>query len=256
VALDGDDVCGFVGTRRPASLFAIFVEHQSRRRKIATALFDAALEQVRGWGAPRMVIGGTAMLWNGIPLEFASALAFFREQACSMAGFKFDQYRSLDDYRYLIGIDEKIGRDGFLSTLATEDDGPRVLDFERTQFPHWHDYYLEVLSHHRARNIACIKAGAEIVGAALVSGPGPLFPGAQWNQLASRGIGSIGLLGIAQSLRGRGLGRALTLFSMKCVKEMGASVCFIDDAEAAAVPLYEKLGFELWAQHQCAERVT
>ena len=252
VALERARVVGFVGTV-PAggSVAAILVEKEHRRQGIGGSLFLAALDSLRRAGCTRAIVGGVPLLWKGIPIEFPSAIRFFIGLGCTPSTKTFDQFRYLPGYEYPAHLDQDLARRDLQLTVAEEEDAERILIFERTHFPHWAEYFSNLLERRQFTRILCVKSDAEILGTTMVDGPGSLFPGAQWLYLAKDGIGGYATLGIAPSCRGQGLGYALSAFATRRVKESGAAVCFINHSEA--VPLYRKLGFCDWAEYQACE---
>jgi GNAT superfamily N-acetyltransferase len=162
-----------------------------------------------------------------------------------------DQCRDVSDYRQPSAIDEQVARQGLRLHRAEKGDAERVLAFERETFPHWAEHFEACIRGGAHHDVACLSSPSRIVGAALLGRPGTTFPGSQWQALTRRGLGSYATLGIAEAYRGRGLGYALSAFATRCVRDDGATVCFINHSEAAQ--LYRKLGFAEWAEYRAAE---
>lgn len=61
-------------------------------------------------------------------------------------------------------------------------------------------------------------------------------------------IGEVYVLGVAESARGTGLGRALTILGLEHLRERGldAVMLYVDDSNDAAKKVYEGLGFTAW----------
>ncbi|HYB43218.1 MAG TPA: GNAT family N-acetyltransferase [Candidatus Methylomirabilis sp.] len=252
VAVERRRPVGFVGTVPSASSVAvILVDEGHRRRGIARALFLAALESLRQGGCARATVGGVALLWKGVPVEFRAANRFIAGLGCTPSARTVDQFRYLADYEYPAHLDGDLARRGLRLAAAVERDAEPIRAFESTHFPRWAEFFSAEIARRQFARILCVRSDAEIVGTALVYGRDVPFPGAQWVSLARRGLGGYATLGIAPAHRGLGLGYALSAFATQRVKESGAEGCLLNQSDA--VPLYEKLGFREWAEYQAYE---
>jgi GNAT superfamily N-acetyltransferase len=252
VALSEGRVIGFVGlVPSHASLSALLVEEESRRRGVGAALFRAGVEQLRRAGIGTIVAGGLGFLWKGIPIEFEPALAFFRAQGGTFPKRIYDQICELRQFRYPAESQASLRGLGLRLRLAQESDAERIVAFEDRYFPRWAPHFHDFVAWRRFDSIAYVESDEGVVGTMLVDRLGEEFPGIQWRSIAQRPIGSCATLGVDPAWRGKGVAFALVSYGVECVRESGAELCFFNYSEA--VPLYRKIGFVQWAEYQACE---
>lgn len=269
VAMDEGRVVGFAGTiPQEHAMAAIVVDEPRRGRGIGSELFVKALDNLRRTASRPAVIGGTPMLWTGVPVELEAATTFFRNRGCSPTLAITDLYRELDDYEYPAHLEQGLSRRGIRVGLAGVEDREAVLAFQRDHFPEWLPFYAEAADRKDYGSIGCVKAGTRLLGTILIGRPGTAVPGEHWDPMAEQKVGSFGVLGIApvrgsevpglvSALRelakeGLSLGYALSAFATQCLKDSGARVCFLNYAVADA--LFRKLGYRDWATYQRFEK--
>jgi GNAT superfamily N-acetyltransferase len=75
----------------------------------------------------------------------------------------------------------------------------------------------------------------------------------RWKTLLGASAGAIGVVGVAESARQRGVGRALVARASEIVRDRGAQHCFI--GWTWMIGLYGELGYHVWQEYQMSRRV-
>ncbi|MGH3240016.1 MAG: mycothiol synthase [Spirillospora sp.] len=73
--------------------------------------------------------------------------------------------------------------------------------------------------------------------------------GFHWTKVHAGGLGEVYVVGVDPDAQGLGLGRALTLTGLRHLRDVGVDqvMLYVDESNAAAVRLYESLGFARFA---------
>ncbi|WP_433476589.1 mycothiol synthase [Spirillospora sp. CA-142024] len=73
--------------------------------------------------------------------------------------------------------------------------------------------------------------------------------GFHWTKVHPGGLGEVYVVGVDPAAQGLGLGRALTLQGLRHLRDIGVGqiMLYVDESNAAAVRLYESLGFTRYA---------
>jgi GNAT superfamily N-acetyltransferase len=237
-------------------LQAVVVAPDRRRRGLGSALARWVVELGRTSVAREVRAGGGLhYLWPGVPDDLPDAGAFLEA-----LGFWFDPHVAFDlrgDVTGL-GLDETTERvlatEGSTVVPARAADRDALLAFILAEFggEWWHDtrYFLDA-GGDPADLLLLIDAGRAIRGfvrihTALSRPLGwPMF----W-RAGAPDAGGLGPIGVAEALRGRGLGRALLVSALDRLRALGATDVVIDDT--TLLGYYGPHGFSPWITYRHA----
>ena len=200
------------------SIPLILVDPACQRRGIGTGLLAAALERIRGGGVAGVTAasGGSSYIWPGIPKDLPAAVQFFASCGWRHSHDTLDLVTDLARYRPPPGVGERAASTGVTVTRAASADLADVLAFEASAFPSWLRWFSaagqDVL-------IARDSAGT-IAGTLLLDGPGA---NTGFGPMLGPAAGTIGCVGVAPALQGRGIGTALVVRASEILRDAGVA---------------------------------
>jgi len=244
-------VSGFVAFKRSAAgLFkgpSIDQAHLCaiayRDAKVAVDLVADAKRTLHNRGVNKIVFGADSRhFWPGCPSECGGICGFLMVEGFEDGGEAHDLERDLTDYKLPYDLP-----DGYeYRPLATEDDIVALRVFLENEFPgRWlHDTMDKV----GVEGPSCVVAafeGAKVVGFALIQHWEHKQPigGAVWHVSMGDNWGSLGPIGVAQDLRGKGLGHGVLGAALLHLKGLGVRKCIID--WTTLDDFYGRHGFEV-----------
>jgi len=263
VAEDGAALVVFAATQVPphdpgappvGHLPALLVAPSAWRRGIGTALHDRALAHLHEQGARRVQVGGgVPRIWPGVPRDLPAALPFFRRQGWGFAETSYDLVRDLRDGRATMPSPQPGG--GVAIAVAAAEDVPDLLSFERREFPSWQGAYAHVarLGDH-ADFLLARRAGGPVVGELILFTPRshPERSDVLWTRLLGADCGGLGAVGVAASVRGRGIGTALVTCGSAMLHKRGVGNSCI--GWTWLVDFYGRLGYRPWRSYAMSWR--
>ncbi len=236
---------------------ALCVLPQFQRRGVATLLCDAAENYLTKHNSPLTTLIYPAHLLPGVPLDGASAMAFFDKRCYKKTGEHHDLRRSLVEYsmpeKAIVALQNnptvEIRR-------AREDEAHRVLDFVAREFPGGWTYSTQ--NHFRrggnANDFVVAVEDSEVIGfchtASFASSR--LLPSTYWHQALGEKFGGLGPIGMARDHRKRGLGLALCAQAVQILKESDVEAMAID--WTTLVDFYGQMGFSIWKSYAQMEK--
>ena len=261
VAVSSDAVVGFVSTHPEwggagGHLSLLLVDSQHRRRGIGAALHDAALGHLREAGARSIALGGAGeYLWPGMPLALPDAMPFFHRRGWRFTHECHDLTQRLAGYTTPVAVRERGRAAGGVVAPAAEADRPQILAFVAREFPEWLPYYTRVvdLGDYDDLLLARDTIGA-ILGVLMLYGAWshPERNDVRWKTLLGQDAGALGVVGVAEAARGKGIGTALVARASEILRERGAGTGFV--GWVWAVEFYARLGYRPWRSYAMAER--
>ncbi len=237
-------------------LQAVVVAPDWRRRGLGRALTRRVVGVGRPTGATHVVAGGGLFyLWPGIPDDLPDAAPFLEA-----LGFVFDAHVSFDlrgdvsDLRLDETAAEILAAAGSAVVVATAADREALLAFLLAEFgvDWWHDIGWFLAAGGDPADLLLLVDGERAIHGfarihtAATRPPGwPMF----WRASAPD-AGGLGPIGVAEALRGRGLGRALLLAALERLGRLGATDVVIDDT--TLLGYYGPHGFSPWITYRHA----
>jgi ribosomal protein S18 acetylase RimI-like enzyme len=241
VCIENNQIIGFISGKTYGLVSLLMVHPGFRRQRIAQKLWQRLLSTFEN--IDLITIGGSGMLWHGVPLtDTQPAQSFFEKMGAVKSKIVTDMFAKVDDVP-IVNADLR---------TANEQDISAALEFQKKYFPHWEIYFKKSFEQKKFKNILLAFFENQIAGMTLISYPQDFsVPGSQWIELTSQGLGTMSLLGVAPEFRGHRLGAALISTTTTAVKNAGGKYCFINHCDA--VSLFEKLGYRPWGQYQVYE---
>lgn len=242
VAEAGSDPVGFAAVDMAGSIPLILVDPACQRRGIGTGLLAAALERIRAGGVADVTAasGGSSYIWPGIPKDLPAAVRFFASCGWRHSHDTLDLVTDLARYRPPPGVGERAASTGVTVMRAASADLADVLAFEASAFPSWLRWFSaagqDVL-------IARDSAGT-ITGTLLLDGPGA---NTGFGPMLGPAAGTIGCVGVAPAVQGRGIGTALVVCASEILRDAGVRNCHIGWTTRES--FYRRAGYRPWRRY-------
>lgn len=242
VAEAGSEPVGFAALDTAGSIPLILVDPACQRRGIGTSLLAAALEQVRAGGARSVTAasGGSSYIWPGVPQDLPAAVRFFGSRGWVHGHDTLDLVADLAGYRPPPGTRDRAASTGITITRATSADLADVLAFETAAFPSWLRWFSEP---GQDALIARDSAG-NIAGTLLLDGPDG---DTVFAPMLGPAAGTIGCVGVAAPMQGRGIGTALVAGASEILRDAGTRNCHI--GWTVREPFYRRIGYRPWRRY-------
>jgi ribosomal protein S18 acetylase RimI-like enzyme len=261
VAVSSEAVVGFVSTHPEwggtgGHLSLLLVDSQHRRRGIGTALHNAVLGHLREAGARSIALGGGGeYLWPGVPLALPDALSFFHPRGWRFTHECHDLTQRLAGCTTPAAVRERGQAAGGVVAPGAEADGPQILAFVAREFPEWLPYYTRVVDLGDYDDVLLARDTiGTILGVLMLYGAWshPERNDVRWKTLLGQDAGALGVVGVAEAARRKGIGTALVARASEILREHGAGTGFV--GWVWAVEFYARLGYRSWRSYAMGER--
>lgn len=261
-------IVGFVATQltRTANnlstkggIALLMVHPHLRRQGLGRQLHAMALHHLNQVGANELSVchGNGHRLWQGVPCNLSNATAFFQACGWQIREKSADLIGDLQHLKTPIEMIESRQQQDIRVRLATPDDAPAILDFEAREFPHWQSAFQRKVDQKQFADIVIVQnAEGQIVGSlTLTDWRSPEAKRALlWPAIIGEKLGAIGVVGVAESEQGQGIGSAMVAKGAEIMKARGVEQIHI--FWTGRVSFYERLGYTLWQEFDHMVRST
>jgi beta-N-acetylhexosaminidase len=258
-AIDDRGIMGFVATQVPqrqnnlilqGKILVILMAPEYLGEGFGRELLDRAIAALKQQGVGEVQLGGGSIyFWQGVPTNLLSAWLFFEHLGWPEQERSFDLIGDLRDYATPQEVYERL-RPSITIGLATPDDREAILQFESEHFPGWLPFYERVLRHNGYADIVVAKDTYEgVVGISSILDPRALWwhYDIRWLHLFPEHTGGIGPLGVAETMREKGIGLALAARVTEELRNRGFVKSYV--GWTWLVDWYGKLGYKVWQEY-------
>jgi len=254
IAEDGQTVLGFLATQtKPkkhraqprGEIMLLLVEKTQQRTGIGSRLLAAGLAHLKreGMRDAQLGGGGNAYFWPGVPINLAGAVSFFEALGWHYTETSVDMVLNLRDYATPAFVWERIQPQRLVFQIANQHDFSDLLQFEKAHFPQWYGYFLSKYEQRQYGDVLCVKDHHDAIVGTVIVESDPM-----WEQLLGKNTGTIGAIGVAEGMRGQGIGLALAAKATEMLKMRNMSTAFL--GWTWLIDWYGKLGYTVWREYQ------
>ena len=247
---------GWLFDRGWISLIAVHPKFQGRG--VGRALLSRAEAFLRARSRRRSILGGDpGHFLPGVPQEEA-ALAFFAATGYSFEGEAYDLRRSVAGYATPAEVTKALDAHPDLQIRPLRPgEEAQLLAFLDAAFPgRWRYTVARFLEAGGAiADIMGVVRGLAVLGFAHLFHPASpvVGPSMTWASNGTASAGGLGPMGLAPTLRGRGLGLALLDRSIQHLGALGVREIIVD--WTGLTRFYGRLGFSTWKRYRHGEKV-
>ncbi len=214
--------------------------------KAGQELFDVVVDGLRSRGIQKLVFGqDNRHFFPGCPVDWPEMREFLERNGFAVLNEQVDLERDLTDYEPPVGVTDALAGD-VIARPCQPADLPAVRAFFEGSFPgRWMYDAFQKWNLEGPETLMGLFEGETCIGFALIQQSGCHLPigGAVWGKSLGDQWGSLGPIGVSESVRGRGLGDALLAASLLELKSRGARRTIIDWTTLES--FYGKHGFQV-----------
>lgn len=252
-AITEDRVIGAAVIQPGRSLALLAVDEAFRRRRVGTALHDAAWARLASEAAGNDVglgAGGHQYLLQGVPAEPADHWAFFARLGWSSDYDSVDLILDLASYSTPSGVHLRAADAGVTFTVGDAADAEEVIAFIDEHHAGWSRAY-------RAVDPSKLVVGrlgpgrrgrrGDVVASLLWADTGT-----RWWRLLGPGTGELGCVAVHPDHEGRGIGTSLVARGTEHLQELGLETSWL--AWTVRLRFYGFLGYRPWRSFHMSSR--
>jgi GNAT superfamily N-acetyltransferase len=243
IAVEGGQPVGLVAVDLAGSVPLLLVAPGHQRRGIGAGLLKAALGQLHAAGVStaRAGSGGKDNIWPGVPTDLPAAVHLFTACGWQTGHDTLDLVAGLPGYQAPALAAGNAARAGVVIMPAAPADLPAVLEFEAATFPNWARWFR---AGDRDVLLARDSVGA-IAATLLLDGPGAHTV---YGPMLGAAAATIGCVGVAPHMQGRGIGTALVARASEILRDRGAGTCHI--SWTVRESFYTRAGYRPWRRYR------
>ena len=238
---------------------SLVVSPQWQRKGVGVSLLRRAELWLKAHGARAVRAGGDpGHFLPGIPSTHASGLAFFSAMGYEPVGDPcFDVIRDIRAFEAPAEVGRTLAtRVAFRSHECTNRSLPALMEFLGSTFPgRWlYETQLRLEAERNPQVVSIMTLGSRVVGFAHTYGPASrrLGPSVYWRKALGTSPGGLGPIGLAEDVRGQGLGLALLCHCAEQLRRSGVERMAVDWVGNLA--LYTRAGFRRWKEYHAYGR--
>jgi beta-N-acetylhexosaminidase len=229
------------------SIVALVVHPDHRGASVESMLLAAATQHLQTLGVTKLRFGGgQSYFWPGVPTDQPYILQLLEQNGWQTGGQLTDMVADLETSCVPDEIIDRIAHSAANLRLATAEDGPAILAFEKEHFPQWQLTATMEVERKDFANILLAKLNGTVVGTNFLTPPGD--PSFLWARILGRDCAAYGALGVNEALRGRYIGYALAVRAAELLKTRGAKRIFL--GWVFSTEWYGRLGYQTWKTYQ------
>jgi len=255
-------ILGYIGSQlRPrketeASIVLLMVDPHCRRVGVGTQLLNTTLETCKANRIVTVHLGANAEqpFWHGIPAHLSGAMRFFEQHGWDLYERSYDLVADLRGFQSPGWVAERPRSHGVCIRVAGTEDIPALLLFLQGEFPDWRPWFVREVEKRGTDGIVVATQGEQAVGSLIMSDVRSTdWTGRQWRALLGEDMGALGAVGVAESLRDKGIGLAMVAKASGVLRDRGIRHCFIH--WTWLVDWYGRLGYRVWQDYWMARKV-
>lgn len=262
VVMNGDQAVGYILTERfrvPDPLMethsstgwieAMIVDPAYQRQGIGHDMLAWATDRLHSQGATKLFLGGGFhRFFPGVPAELPGLKDYFTRAAFKESHIVHDVRGNLRNFTAPPSAKAALAAVGGDVRPCRTEDIPALMDFLHAEFPGgWRFDTRRYLDQgYDPKEIIILTQGAQVIGFAHIWSWRSSFlgPSVYWKKLLGRRCGGLGPIGVAQGMRGKGLGLALLQLALEYDAALGVEDGIIDWTSLTG--FYARVGFTPW----------